>query len=303
MDPPGFDKFRNYCKDFVQIQLNHLEIIDPSVHFDTFHLDCNQDRIKKQFFKLAKKYHPDKRSANPEKYNEIKEAYEFLKRSPGDLTQEIMPLFAVEGAKEQFIMDKKALETYLLFFKINERHIREFCYDESFVSLVYLVELRDIFTDENEALHNTFLETCRDVESRLKKVLFKLLEEEYFVRPRNTRRLFLNSRFNSMRGEFQEIQNILAELEMIMYNQLETLFISLDLGAFFHLVERINQLELKVYQGFITKQDAISMCHELAMLRDTLFTQDALDTLKIKLQGPGPEDASSCDRQQTSPNP
>ena len=40
--------------------------------------DCSQRDIKKSFYRLAHKYHPDKREGDVEKFKKINEAYQIL---------------------------------------------------------------------------------------------------------------------------------------------------------------------------------------------------------------------------------
>ena len=40
--------------------------------------DASKDEIKKAFYKLAHKYHPDKKEGNESKFKEVNEAYQVL---------------------------------------------------------------------------------------------------------------------------------------------------------------------------------------------------------------------------------
>lgn len=41
-------------------------------------IDCTKQDIRKSYLKLSKIYHPDKSNSNPNKFNQIKNAYEIL---------------------------------------------------------------------------------------------------------------------------------------------------------------------------------------------------------------------------------
>ena len=54
--------------------MNYYKILDLDYN-------CNEKDIKKQYKKLAKKYHPDKKNGDIEKFKLISEAYEILSNS------------------------------------------------------------------------------------------------------------------------------------------------------------------------------------------------------------------------------